>query len=47
MAAVSTKEKVDAVVAHIRSGEFARTNSLYKLLKADVQRQKKPKQPKS
>ena len=44
--AVSTEEKVDAVVAHIRSGEFARTNSLYKLLKADVPHQRKPKNPK-
>jgi hypothetical protein len=40
--AVNTKEKVAAVRAHLQAGDFARTNSLYKLLKADIPRTKKP-----
>jgi len=41
VSAVNTKEKVEAVRAHIKAGDFARMNSLYKLLKADVPRPKK------
>jgi hypothetical protein len=39
--AVDTKDKVAAVVKHLQSGDYARTNSLYKLLKANVPRSKK------
>jgi len=44
--AVDTKDKVDAIAAHLESGDFARTNSLYKLLKANIPRPKKKSQPK-
>jgi hypothetical protein len=39
--AVDTQEKVKAVGEHLRRGDFARMNSLYRLLKADVSRPKK------
>jgi hypothetical protein len=39
--AVDSKVKVDAIVRHLQSGDFARTNSLYKLLKANRPRSKK------
>jgi hypothetical protein len=41
--AVNTKAKVDAIATHIQSGAFARTNTLLKLLKAEVPRAKKGK----
>jgi hypothetical protein len=39
--AVDSQSKVQSVTAHIQAGEFARTNGLFKLLKADVPRAKK------
>jgi hypothetical protein len=39
--AVNTQEKVTAIVDHLKRGDFARMNSLYKLLKPDVPRSKK------
>jgi hypothetical protein len=38
--AVDTKDKVTAVVEHLKSGDFARMNSLYRLLKPDIPRPK-------
>ena len=39
--AVDTQEKVSAIGDHLRRGDFARMNGLYKLLRPDVPRSKK------